>query len=48
VEPTVDAALTEKGTNPNALTRNSSPHDVNGKNTALMARQQIIYKIAND
>jgi hypothetical protein len=27
---------------------NSSAHDVNGKNTALMPRQQIIDKIAND
>jgi hypothetical protein len=27
---------------------NSSTHDVNGKNSALMARQQIIDKIAND
>jgi hypothetical protein len=25
-----------------------SAHDVNGKNTALVARQQIIDKIAND
>jgi hypothetical protein len=26
----------------------SPAHDVNRKNTALMARQQIIHKIAND
>jgi hypothetical protein len=28
--------------------RASSAHDVNGKNPALMTRQQIIDKIAND
>jgi hypothetical protein len=32
----------------NSLFRDLSPHNVDCKNTTLMARQQIIDKIAND
>ena len=30
------------------IPQRSSPHDVNGKNAALMTREQVIDKIAND